>query len=92
MNYSNRIITIQLPRNQNYYLYLSHPGGLPNSGSSGCYSLSIVQQGATGALRTAENKDNLMEDLSQEKVMHNGFSISPNPLTGWYQVVLIEHS
>ncbi len=80
MNYSNRIITIQLPRNQNYYLYLSHPGGLPNSGSSGCYSLSIVQQGATGALRTAENKDNLMEDLSQEKVMHNGFSISPNPL------------
>ncbi|OQA11320.1 MAG: hypothetical protein BWY67_01004 [Bacteroidetes bacterium ADurb.Bin397] len=78
LNYSNRIITFQVPRNTTNYLYFTHPGAAPNTGSSGCYSFSIALAPSSGSLRTSD--EHLSNNTFESKDMQRTITFSPNPV------------
>ncbi|MBK9048053.1 MAG: T9SS type A sorting domain-containing protein [Bacteroidetes bacterium] len=80
LNYSNRIITFQVPRNTTNYLYFTHPGAAPNTGSSGCYSFSIALAPSSGSLRTSD--EHLSNNTFESKDMQRTITFSPNPVEG----------
>lgn len=78
LSYSNRIITFQVPRNTTNYLYFTHPGAVPNTGSNGCYSFSISLAASSGSLRIKE--EFTTEEAVFENALMNTIKISPNPV------------